>query len=364
MADRDLCGCTLGEFVLRERIGEGDIATTYRAEQPLLGRDVVVKVLRQGHDDLALQRFRREIQLASRFDHPYAAQLYAFGVDARSGLPWIAMELVHGITLERWLKKHGPMPLVPFVPFFEGITHVVQAAHYRGIVHRDLTSSKVMVVESAGRLFPKLLDLGINRLIRGDADMGSPAYRSPEQWSNVVSVSPATDVYALGVVAYEALTGHLPFLANTPEEYCQRHCHADVPRLGSPDLDRILQRALAKLPEDRQPSVLELAAELRTALRASLREQPRSSARRWEYRRRAPGLVRRGDAAVNLALRARAPSHGRGELERAFAAARPRGARRGVWVQRSLTLLASILLCIVSGIFQYLATDERRLRDR
>ena len=103
MADRDLCGRTLGEFVLRERIDEDGSGAVYRGEQPLLGRDVVVKVLHQRHDADALQRFMREAQLASRLDHPYAAHVYAFGVEDEDGLPWIAMELVQGITLKRWL---------------------------------------------------------------------------------------------------------------------------------------------------------------------------------------------------------------------------------------------------------------------
>jgi WD40 repeat protein/serine/threonine protein kinase len=319
----------VGEFVLRERIDEGGFGAVYRCEQPLLGRQAVVKVLHQRlrRNDVVLQRFMREAQLASRLDHPYAAHVYAFGIEHDDGLFWIAMEMVQGTALNRWLRDRGPLTLEQFVPFFERVAEVVQTAHERGIVHRDLKPSNVMVIERAGRLLPKLLDFGIaklldeaalpqappgpprsssgtsdekfripdssarmlnpseiatltgttappskgglqQRLTHADATVGSPPYMSPEQWSNALTVGPGSDLYALGVVAYEALTGRRPFVAATLTEYVDLHCFAEVPPLGegfSPALDRMFQRALAKRPEDRWGSALELAAALRAA---------------------------------------------------------------------------------------------------
>src|SRR5206468_3186305 len=138
----ELSGRTLGEFILREQIGEGGYAVVYRCEQPTLKRDVVIKVLhaRPRRNDAAQERFLREAQLASRLDHPYAAHVYAFGAE-EDGLLWLAMELVQGVTLGELLKSRGPMPLDQFVPFFECVAQVVQAAHERGIVHRDLKPS-------------------------------------------------------------------------------------------------------------------------------------------------------------------------------------------------------------------------------
>src|SRR5678815_5320825 len=253
-------------------------------------------------------------------DSPYAAHVYAFGVAEEDGLQWIAMELVHGITLNEWLKAHGPMPLEQFVPFFEYVAQVVHAAHEHGIVHRDLKPSNIMVIESAGGLFPKLLDFGIAKsrdgllvddqhaVNAGDVDgsvtvktrgtptrrerrrratpaaailashpltptgagFGSSAYMSPEQWSNAGAVGPATDIYSLGVVAYEALTGRVPFTGDSTDEYYRQHCDAEVPRLGgdfSSEVDRVIRRALSKYPEHRQDNVLQLASQLRGALR-------------------------------------------------------------------------------------------------
>src|SRR4051812_16892754 len=113
MSRSELSGRTLGEFVLGERIDEERFATVYRCEQPRLGKPVVVKVLREWphHSDAALQRFVREAQLVSRLDHPYAAHIHAFGAEHDDGLFWIAVELVHGIALNRWLRERGPLSL-------------------------------------------------------------------------------------------------------------------------------------------------------------------------------------------------------------------------------------------------------------
>jgi serine/threonine-protein kinase len=303
-SDDELRGRKLGDFVLHECIGEGAFAAVYRCEQPLLGREAVVKVLHQRlrASEVVLQRFMREARLASRLSHPYAAHVYAFGVEPEDGLAWIAMEMVHGTSLERWLSARGPLPLETLVPFFEHVAEVVQDAHDHGIVHRDLKPSNVMMIEYAGRLFPKLLDFGIaklvdnaaqlgmsgvavevtlddrplptledsgdSRLTHADTTLGSPPYMSPEQWVDPLTAGPRSDLYSLGVMAYEALTGEQPFTGPTIAAIGERHCNADVPRVGEKfpaALDRVFQRALAKAPADRPASALAFASELRAA---------------------------------------------------------------------------------------------------
>jgi len=196
MGARDeLCGRTVGEFVLRERIGEGAYGAVYRCEQPLLGREAVVKVLHQRlrGSEVVFQRFMREARVASRLDHPYAAHVYAFGIEHDDGLFWIAMEMVQGTTLTRWLRDRGPLPLAQFVPFFECVAEVVQTAHDRGIVHRDLKPANVMVIERAGRLLPKLLDFGVAKLLDGASSSPPSAERPSSVWDTEreIVLSPA-----------------------------------------------------------------------------------------------------------------------------------------------------------------------------
>ena len=315
--DDDLSGRTLGEFVLRERIGEGGYGAVYRCEQPQLGREAVIKVLhhRLRDNDMVTQRFTREAKLASRIDHPYAAHVYAFGVEADDGLCWIAMEMVHGTPLDRWLDARGPLPIGELVPLFERIAEVVETVHDSGIVHRDLKPSNIMVIERAGRLMPKLLDLGIAKLVDDakapatpvddtpvvgmvasltltNAMLGSPPYMSPEQWRDPLNVGPQADLYALGVIAYEALTGRRPFVGETIPAYIELHMTGEIPPLGpgfSPQLDRFFQRALAKEAANRPANALALAEELRVAA-IPVTAPP--------ARRRVPWLVIAGAVAI------------------------------------------------------------------
>lgn len=408
MAD-DLCGRTLGEFVLGEKLAEGGCGTLYRCFQPLLKREAVVKVLREprrGNQE-AEARFMREAQLASRLHHHYAAHIYAFGVEEQDGLRWIAMELVPGVTLDQWLCKHGPMSLAQFVPVFECIAEVVQAAHEGGIVHRDLKPANVMVIERGGRLIPKLLDFGIAKmspegtpanpeswpdgslgenqdpaavpaasgeatgtdpkakdwpLTPSRAGIGSWAYMSPEQWDDPRTVSPASDIYALSVLAYKALTGRVPFTAHSQHEWRQQHLNAKVPPLGGDlpaALDRIFQRALAKTPENRHATAIDLASELRAALMASESELLRALARQWDACDRPPALLLSGEvlAGVERWTR-RAPAGVLSKLECSYVAASHRRRRRSVWIRRFAAALAAT---IVLGAFVNHAVMETRL---
>jgi serine/threonine protein kinase/WD40 repeat protein len=312
-----LLGRTLGEFQVKEQLASGGFGEVFRAEQAALGREAVIKTLHVRHREsqLVVQRFLREAKLASRFDHPYAAHVYAFGAEP-DGTLWIAMELVRGTPLDKLLAAQGAIPLARFVPLFERIGEVVQAAHEAGIVHRDLKPGNVMVLARAGRLLPKLLDFGIaktdggaaessgggvpqepgdeafattmdaqvstddqpsplegetqdeSRLTHAGAALGSPLYMAPEQWADASAVGPPSDLYALGVLAYEALTLRPPFTAKTMALLARAHATAPVPPLGDglpPALDGVFARALAKDPKERFPSAMAMVAAFREA---------------------------------------------------------------------------------------------------
>src|SRR5262245_54169059 len=294
-----LVGRTFGEFVVREPMSSGGFGMVFRAEQPALAREAVIKVLHKRllDSETSVQRFLREARLASRLDHPFAAHTYAFGAEP-DGVLWIAMELVRGTPLDRLLAAQGPIPLERFLPLFGRICEVVQTAHEQGIVHRDIKPANVMVLSRAGRLLPKLLDFGIAKLAGADGDaatiqdtvphlkrssdalaatisddgatmpgvrppsgtmvrpslsdarltvdgtvIGSPHYMAPEQWHDAALADARTDLYALGVLCYEALTGQPPFSGRTRTELALAHAHKPPPPLGDgfpPALDAVL----------------------------------------------------------------------------------------------------------------------------
>lgn len=315
-----LYGRTVGDFTLGDRIGEGGYGAVYRCDQRGLGRKAVIKVLhkRADEDEDATERFRREARLASRLDHPYAAHIYTSGIE-EDGLAWIAMELVHGVTLSAWLKRHGPMPLEILAPFLECVAEVVDAAHARGIVHRDLKPDNIMVIAGrGGRLTPKLLDLGIAKLLDEpaaeasdsmdmistpcDVAVGSPFYMSPEQWQGC-KAGPASDIYALGVVAFEALTGRAPFRGDHAVQMATLHCTGRIPLVGGTlprRIDTIFARALAKSPDSRYATASDLAAAFRAEADAQLVAQIRSAARAWDDSGRLDGLLWRGEILAEL----------------------------------------------------------------
>ncbi len=292
-SDGLLTGRVLGDFVLHELIGAGGFGTVYRAEQRALGREVVIKVAHRRTHKRHAHRFLREAQIASQIDHPYAAHIYAFGVE-NDGLRWLAMELVRGVPLDERLDFDGPVALEQVVPLLEKLCEVVYTAHQQGIVHRDIKPANIMLISPAGQLLPKLLDLGIARLAdttappadalanagtqpymaqisdesRDEPVMGSPAYMAPEQWIDAGRADARTDQYAIAIVAYEMLTGELPFRAPSENTMALAHATQPVPPLGDhlpAALDEVLTRSLAKLPQDRYGDVLEFAAAFRAA---------------------------------------------------------------------------------------------------
>jgi WD40 repeat protein len=262
-----LRGRTLGDFVLREQIGEGSFGQVFRAEQPILEREAVVKVAIAGaRDEAAVKRFLAEARLASRLDHPFAAHVYAFGAEP-DGLLWIAMELVRGTSLAA-LVDLGPVPPERAVPFVRRLCEVVHTAHELGIVHRDLKPGNVMIIRRAGSMFPKLLDLGIARDLRRDgarssgAASGTPLYMAPEQWVAPDTAGPAADVYALAALTFELLTGQPPYVGRSILEIATKHARSAPPPLPDtfpPGLSAAIQKGLAKRVADRFPTPMAFA---------------------------------------------------------------------------------------------------------
>jgi len=259
-------------YEILERIGEGATAVVYRARDRELGRPVALKLLRQtaGMNEVARQRFRREAQAAAGLAHPHVIAVYDAG--EVEGRLYLVMELVDGNPLDELLRKKS-LGLKEHVQILEKVASGVAAAHEKGIVHRDLKPANIMVTASGA---PKVGDFGLAHLIdstaeltRTGAALGTPLYMSPEQAKGRVhEISPRTDVYALGAILYEMLTGKPPHAADTivdlykkiesDEVTPPRKVRAEAPS----DLETIALKALEKNPDRRYPDARPFAHDL------------------------------------------------------------------------------------------------------
>jgi eukaryotic-like serine/threonine-protein kinase len=278
-----LVGRTLDDkYHLEARLGIGGMGTVYRARHVLIDRPVAIKVLNQRfvEDEAARTRFRREARAAGRLQHTNAVTVTDFG-ESHDGYVYIVMELLEGRTLRDVLAKEAPLDAARSVSLMMQISAAVAAAHEAGIIHRDLKPANIFIVQRAEvPAVVKVLDFGIAKLaaesLEEDEPMtltavgamiGTPRYMSPEQCDGA-ELTPAADVYSLGVILYEMLTGAVPFSGSTPLAIAMKHT-AEVPRgpreiVSSipPALEQLVLHTLEKRPEDRPANAAEFRKEL------------------------------------------------------------------------------------------------------
>ncbi|HEX6716052.1 MAG TPA: serine/threonine-protein kinase [Pyrinomonadaceae bacterium] len=274
-------GRTLDEkYRVEERLGAGGMGTVYRARHLLMDRPVAIKFLHQRlvKDEAAQVRFLTEARAAVKLRHPNAVSVTDFG-QTSEGCVYIVMELLEGRTLREILSREAPLETARAVSITLQASDAVAAAHDAGIIHRDLKPSNILVTQSADQpAVVKVFDFGIatfsadddedtTTLAQSNSVVGTPRYMSPEQ-HNGNELTPATDVYSLGVILYEMLTGTVPFSGATREEIADKHANlpphspreivAAIPQ----EVEGIVLHALEKQPSDRPANAGELRREL------------------------------------------------------------------------------------------------------
>jgi beta-lactam-binding protein with PASTA domain/tRNA A-37 threonylcarbamoyl transferase component Bud32 len=265
-----------GRYRIVRKLGTGGMANVYLAEDEVLGRRVAIKILNDRHagDDQFVERFRREAKNAASLSHPNIVSIYDRG--EAEGTYYIAMEYLDGRSLKELIVARGPAPVNVAIEYARQILAAIRFAHRHGIVHRDIKPHNVLV-DAEGRL--KVTDFGIARagtsqMTEAGSIIGTAQYLSPEQ-AKGAPVDQTSDLYSVGVVLYELLTGVVPFSGDTPVEIAMKHLsavpeppsalRAEVPR----ELDMVVTRALAKDPADRYQSAEEMDADLARVARGA-----------------------------------------------------------------------------------------------
>jgi serine/threonine protein kinase len=272
-----LTGRTLDQkYYLESKLGVGGMGTVYRADRLLIGDRVAVKVLHpdQMADPQAVERFRREAQTTARLKHPNVVTVYDFGV-SREGLNYQVMELAEGENLRSLVERHGRLAETAAAEIIRQVCAALDEAHRQGIVHRDIKPENILVQTIPGGLKVKVLDFGIaalrdvkaGRLTRAGSLVGTPHYMSPEHCLGE-ELDGRSDIYSLGIVLFEMLTGVVPFDSPTTTSIVIKHVNdpPPLPRILnpkiSPAVESVVLRALEKRRDARPQTAGEMARKL------------------------------------------------------------------------------------------------------
>jgi eukaryotic-like serine/threonine-protein kinase len=278
-----------GRYRLDRRLGAGGMSTVFLAIDTVLERQVAVKLLAEhlADDEVFVQRFRHEALAAARLQHPNIVQVFDSGQDQASHRHYIVMEYVDGPSCSDLLREHGQLGIDDTVRIIVEACHGLDYAHRQGVVHRDVKPGNLLISNETGAV--KLADFGIakaaeqTRVTQVGSVLGTAAYLSPEQ-AQGKEAGPASDIYSLGVCAYQLLTGRLPYEYSSLTELALkqqnegfepiRHFRREVP----PELDRAIQLCLSRDPDARYGSALELGE----ALEAGVEGEATQATRRLE----------------------------------------------------------------------------------
>ena len=280
--DGDLeAGTKVGEYEIEKKIGEGGFGTVYRAVHPLIGKVAAVKVLSRMYSAQPemVSRFVAEARAVNQIQNSHIIDIFAFG-RLEDGRHYYVMEFLNGLPLEDYITKCGRLEPAEAVSILRSVAKALDAAHAKGIAHRDLKPDNVFLVDNDGEYSPKLLDFGIAKLLSDDnksnhktktgAPIGTPYYMSPEQCRGV-DVDHRTDIYAFGIMTYKMLTGRVPFEGDDYMSILLQQMGDEakppssiVPRL-SPAIDEAVAWMMKKTPSERPPNLVTAVRSLESA---------------------------------------------------------------------------------------------------
>jgi eukaryotic-like serine/threonine-protein kinase len=353
-----------GRYRIEGRLGAGGMSTVFRATDSVLERSVAVKLLAEhlAEDEAFVARFRREALSAARLQHPNVVQVFDSGQDPDSGRHYIVMEYVEGPSCADLLRENKRLELDETVHIVRDACHGLDYAHRAGVVHRDVKPGNLLLVQETGAT--KLADFGIakaaeqTRITQVGSVLGTAAYLSPEQAAGE-EAGPASDIYSLGVCAYQFLTGRLPHEYTSLTELALKQQQEgvepitlhrpEVPR----ELDQAIRLALERAPERRYASALQMAQAIEAGLQGEATAATRALAA-TDAGRGVSDLTAATQALRTRAEPARQAPPRAPERRRERAPARRRGRRTGAF----LALLAVIAAIAAVGIALLAAGDD------
>lgn len=281
-----LVGTTLsGKYEIQEVIGHGGMGVVYKARHALMERIVAIKMLQAQliSDSMSVKRFQQESKAASRISHPNVITIYDFGISP-NGQPFIVMDYLQGTSLASIIKEEGQVGVERSIRIISQTCDALDHAHKQGVIHRDLKPTNIVLINyDEEKDFVKVVDFGVAKLMNASTEgqrltqqgevCGSPVYMSPEQCTGL-DLDPRSDIYSMGIVIYETLTGKLPLLGKTMVDTMSKHISEMPPpfSVSRPDLyiperlEQVIFKALAKDPNDRHQTMEELKMDLELAI--------------------------------------------------------------------------------------------------
>lgn len=280
-----LIGARIATYEIESMIGQGAMGIVYKAKHLLMEKTVAIKMLRQSlvSDSHSVKRFQHESKAASKLDHPHVIKVFDFGL-SDDGRPYIVMDFLEGVSLADLLKAKGQVTIERTIRVVGQACSALDHAHRQGVIHRDLKPTNIVLTKyDQENDFVKVVDFGVAKLLNAGAEgqkltqdgevCGSPVYMSPEQCVGN-ELDPRSDIYSMGIVIYESLTGKLPILGKTLVDTMSRHLtEPPVPlKVARPDLyiperlEAVIFKALAKDPADRHQTMQELKMDLEGAI--------------------------------------------------------------------------------------------------